>query len=148
MSNLKKSRTLRKQTKRRRTDKIEETKKKDREQIRTWSVPSHIPLPPLYLRCIAPNGVQQPKLPKAQSQGLCQLLWLKGWPWSDWLLIMESGSDFLRWTWHGSQGELRTNNKEEQTKEEDEEEEQTKIRRTEQNKHKKGKKKNLCVSLC
>ncbi len=50
---------------------------------RTWSVPSHIPLPPLYLRRVAPTGAQHREGRKAAlteagpKASLCQLFWLK-----------------------------------------------------------------------
>ena len=71
-------------------------------RFRTWSVPSnpsHIPLPPLYLRRVAPEA--------ALNRRLCQLLWLKycghdptGFYYGKWIRLS------IHWTWHGSQEEL------------------------------------------
>ncbi len=44
---------------------------------RTWSVPSHVPFSPLYLRHVAPNGAQHREGRKVALNSLCQLLWLK-----------------------------------------------------------------------
>ncbi len=78
---------------------------------RTWSVPSHIPLPPLYLRCKAAlNPSWLTAVIKIGNFGEPASASSSDWkilrPWSDWLFTMESGSDFLQWTWHGSRGEL------------------------------------------
>ncbi len=72
-------------------------------QGRTWSVPSHIPLPPLYVRPVAPNGAQHQEgreaaLNRSWAQGPASASssdWKILWLLSDWPFAMESGSDFL-----------------------------------------------------
>ena len=72
---------------------------------RTWSVPLHIPLPPLYLRHIVSKGAQHQEGRKAALN--------QSWasparqPLPAPLTEKKSGSLFLQWTWHGSQGELQ-----------------------------------------
>ncbi len=58
---------------------------------RTWSVPSHIPLPPLYPRGVALTGAQhwEGSGPQPKGQPLSAPLdWKILWPWSDWHFIM------------------------------------------------------------
>ena len=47
---------------------------------RTWSVPSHIPLTPLYVRRVAPNGAQQQEGREAalNTFDTVDLAWLSG----------------------------------------------------------------------
>ncbi len=83
--------------------------------IRTWSVPSHIPLPLLYLRRVAPTGAQHPEgrevaLTEAGPKAHCHLLWLKNTLGHDLTGFLQWLGKWFRlsiqWTWHGSQGEL------------------------------------------